>query len=607
MSNVEMIIANNLVLADNNSRKAVVEKHQDDELKASIEQNGLLQNLVVGKANDIGQHPVYAGGRRLGAIMALIDEGKLELDIKLPCRVVYDEGQAEEASLAENTLRAPMHELDELEAYGRLIDSAGYAPERIALHFGKPLKDIKKTLALAGVAEEIRQACRDDELDVDDLRGFAVTADTKRQLEVFHGLKKEGRLCGWEISNRMESSGIDSKSDIAKFVGLAAYGKAGGRLEEDLFGEKVTLLDQELLETLQAEKFAKAMEKLGDGWQFTAIDANFQEYQIGHGGWKRKKGNTDSAPEDLLTNVNMLKHAHKTPGNKKALARVQQKLEKHREYSDKEKASSGCILAMNGSAVRVYKGLYTPAAKKSNSVGSAGASGKEDQTTAEAFPQNLKDDLANAKHMVAKISLAESYSFGMDLLTFSAVAHFLSVGHFFGSPLKMEVKDSTPGQITNPEIVESKAFKDLVGLDKGLNRDWFDPHELIESFKKYRLIEYLDKEELLAAVAGYSLSNDSWSHPDGFQDLVLAHTETNIAEYWRPTAENFFGRVKKDLCLKYGVEIFKDPTWAETHKSKSRKQLAAMLGDKVETMSPEECWSPPFTGKEVEKSAEVEA
>lgn len=594
MNNLQLISPKHLILATDNARKSNADKAQDEELKANIAENGLLQNLVVGSQDSNGQYPVYAGGRRLRLVNQLIEEGALDLDIELPCRIVSDESQAQEASLAENTLRAPMHELDELEAYGRLIDDAGYTPERVAQHFGKPLKEVKKTLALAGVAEEIREACRKGEVDVDDLRSFAVTADKERQLQVFHSLKKGGRLNWWDIKNQMSSAGTDSKSALAKFVGIAAYQKAGGRLEEDLFNETTTLVDQAILEKLQAEKFAKAMDKLGDDWQFRAIDPEFQEHQLRHGSYKQKKGHTKNAPQELVDKIAELKKGKQDEDSIKGLRKLKQKLERYRDYSDDEKAESGCILAMNGASVKIYKGVYKPSAKKSES----GKANQGEQTPAEKFPISLKGDLLDAKHSVAKQALAGSANLGADLLCFTVIAEFLTSSGFYGGPLDLSLGNTSSASNRMIPVHGDGSDPEDEDIHEGLLTGWFDSHEPLESFKRYQLLEESARTDLLAAAAGYSLSGEAWGGSEGYQDMVLERTGTNIAEHWRPTAENFFGRIKKDLCLQYGAEIFDDHTWPDVNKSKSRKQLAEMLGDKVASMDAKDCWLPPFNESE---------
>jgi ParB-like nuclease family protein len=82
-----------------------------DELIASIAAHGLLQSLVVRKARR-GKYAVIAGRRRLLALQALADTGKLAASMQVPCILIAEDANATELSLAENAIRLPMHPAD---------------------------------------------------------------------------------------------------------------------------------------------------------------------------------------------------------------------------------------------------------------------------------------------------------------------------------------------------------------------------------------------------------------------------------------------------------------------------------------------------------------
>src|SRR5688572_9731068 len=77
-----------------------------DDLVASIEAHGLLQNLQVRAAGK--KFEVVAGGRRLAALNLLVKKKKLPKGFEVPCRVLNDGEDATEISLAENVIRQAM-------------------------------------------------------------------------------------------------------------------------------------------------------------------------------------------------------------------------------------------------------------------------------------------------------------------------------------------------------------------------------------------------------------------------------------------------------------------------------------------------------------------
>jgi ParB family transcriptional regulator, chromosome partitioning protein len=150
-----------------NVRRATDET-ADLQLKADIEARGLLQNLVVAPAKKPrGTFTVEAGGRRLRALLALVDEGKLDPSHEICC-LVLDGGPAavQEASLAENFQRLAMNPADECLAFGQLIEQ-GADVEGIARRFGLTVRFVEGRLRLSALAPVVFEALGAGEITLD--------------------------------------------------------------------------------------------------------------------------------------------------------------------------------------------------------------------------------------------------------------------------------------------------------------------------------------------------------------------------------------------------------------------------------------------------------
>ncbi|CAN0527264.1 unnamed protein product, partial [Scytosiphon promiscuus] len=163
-------------------------KKKDDELKASIKSQGILQNLIVKDSGTNDMYEVYAGGRRLKAIGELIAEKELPQDYEVPCLVQEEDGPIAEASLSENTCREDMHPVDQYEAYTQLHKHHGLTIKDLAIHFAKSQNDIRKILKLGAVAEELREEFRAGKIELDAMMAFAVVDDPVRQVEAYKAL-----------------------------------------------------------------------------------------------------------------------------------------------------------------------------------------------------------------------------------------------------------------------------------------------------------------------------------------------------------------------------------------------------------------------------------
>jgi ParB family chromosome partitioning protein len=121
MTNITSIPLTKLVVADANARKTAGADTALLELAASIAAHGLLQSLV-GRKSKKARFALVAGGRRLAALRLLVDDGRIEADYGVPCRMLGSGVDAVEISLAENSVREAMHPADEFEAFRTLID-----------------------------------------------------------------------------------------------------------------------------------------------------------------------------------------------------------------------------------------------------------------------------------------------------------------------------------------------------------------------------------------------------------------------------------------------------------------------------------------------------
>ena len=122
------------------------------ELKASLQQNGLLQPLLVApSSHQPGCFLLIAGERRFTAAQ--------ELGWKTVAAMVRDVEEHERLllQLTENLLRQDLSALEEALGYQRLLQEQEWTQEQIAQRLGKSQPTINQTLKLLSLSEAIRQ------------------------------------------------------------------------------------------------------------------------------------------------------------------------------------------------------------------------------------------------------------------------------------------------------------------------------------------------------------------------------------------------------------------------------------------------------------------
>ena len=289
---------NKLVLSQSNVRR-VKAGVSIEQLAESIAQRTLLQSLNVravadAEGNETGMFEVPAGGRRYRALELLVKQKRMAKTQSVPC-VVREGGIAEDDSLAENDERVGLHPLDQFRAFQTLRD-AGLSEEDIAArHFVTPAI-VKQRLRLASVSPKLHEVYAEDGMTLEQLMAFSVTADHARQEQVWENVSRSGYDEPYQIRRMLTEATVRASDRRARFVGLNTYEQAGGGILRDLFEhddggwlQDVALLDRLVTEKLTAE--AETIAKVGWRWILVAVD-----FPYGHASGLRE---LEGKPADL--------------------------------------------------------------------------------------------------------------------------------------------------------------------------------------------------------------------------------------------------------------------------------------------------------------------
>jgi ParB family chromosome partitioning protein len=270
MTTLQHIPLCKLVPSPANARKTAKLEGVED-LAASIEAHGLLQNLQVRPAAKPECFDVVAGGRRLAALNLLRRKKALAKDHPVPCQMLGAE-DALEISLAENAMRLAMHPADQFEAFQTLANN-GKGPEEIAARFGVTPLVVRQRLRLASVSPVLINAYRDGDMNLDQLMAFSVSGDPKAQERVWSDLPSFNRSTH-AIRAALTRALVEVDDRRVALVGIEAYLAAGGTLRRDLFQDEHEgyLTNPELLDQLVTEKLSKIAETLrAEGWAWIEI------------------------------------------------------------------------------------------------------------------------------------------------------------------------------------------------------------------------------------------------------------------------------------------------------------------------------------------------
>jgi ParB family chromosome partitioning protein len=240
---------------------------------------------------------IPAGGRRYQALALLVKQKRLAKTALIPC-VVRDPATsilAEDDSLAENVQRVALHPLDQFRAFQTLREK-GLSDEDIAAAFFVSVNIVKQRLRLAAVSPNLLATYAEDGMSLEQLMAFTVTTDHVRQEQVWDAIQKSWSKDPYQIRRMLTERAVRASDRRAVFVGIDAYEAAGGIVTRDLFAEDdggwletVGLLDRLMSEKLKAEAETIAAE----GWKWVEAAVNLS---YGHDHHLRQ---LDGTPLDL--------------------------------------------------------------------------------------------------------------------------------------------------------------------------------------------------------------------------------------------------------------------------------------------------------------------
>ena len=149
-SSIQLISTSNIVAGVYQPRKSFNQKQLED-LSNSIRENGIIQPIIVRKADERGTFEIVAGERRFKAAK-LAGLNKVPVVIK-----DIDNVQALEFAIIENVQRADLSPIEEAQGYKQLINEFDYTQEQVARKIGCSRSHIANILRLLSLPKEVQE------------------------------------------------------------------------------------------------------------------------------------------------------------------------------------------------------------------------------------------------------------------------------------------------------------------------------------------------------------------------------------------------------------------------------------------------------------------
>ncbi|MDU6375521.1 MAG: chromosome partitioning protein ParB [Bradyrhizobium sp.] len=203
-----------------------------------------------------------------------------------------------------------MEPLDQFRAFRDLVEK-GRTEEEVAAAFFVSVSVVKQRLRLAAVSPRLLDVYAEDGMTLDQLMAFAVNPDHERQEQVWEAVQRSHNKEPYFIRRLLTEGGVRASDKRAQFVGIEAYESAGGDIMRDLFQQDDGgwLQDPVLLERLVAEKLEREADNIrSEGWKWVEIAIDFP---YGHTyGLRRISGESVAMTDEEVAAAEALRAEH---------------------------------------------------------------------------------------------------------------------------------------------------------------------------------------------------------------------------------------------------------------------------------------------------------
>lgn len=570
-----------------------------------------VRAIVDEEGNETGMFEVPAGGRRYRALELLVKQKRMSKTQAVPC-VVREGGIAEDDSIAENDERVGLHPLDQFRAFRTLRDLGMSEEDIAARHFVAPAI-VKQRLRLASVSPKLHEVYAEDGMTLEQLMAFSVSGDHIRQEQVWDNVSRSGYDEPYQIRRMLTENTVRGSDRRAQYVGIDAYERAGGPVLHDLFehDDGGWLQDVTLLDRLVTEKLKQDAEVIAaEGWKWISVAVDFP---FGHtSGLRELEGTPASLSVEEQGTINALNAEHdrleaEYQDAEELPEEVDQRLgeieaallafeERPMIYDPADIARAGVFISIDsdgrlsvdrgyvrpedeqavvdtdagqGSATVDGTEAVAPVQRTAITVGGAPTEPAEEDDAARPLPDRLITELTAYRTLALRDALAEHPS-----ITFLAVLHSFVLATFYrfassASCLEIAVhtptfpaqapglKDSAPAKAIDARHEawkarlpnDAKALWDtLTGLDGQAQAALF-AH--CASFSVNALYEPVNRyAHGRVSYAHGRVSADGLARRLGQADVLARAVGLDMVQAgWRPTVDNYLGRVTKPRIL----------------------------------------------------------
>jgi ParB family chromosome partitioning protein len=194
----------NIISESESQARKIFDENKLEELKSSIQKNGLLQPIIV-QETEPNKYKLIAGERRLRA-------SKLAGLSEIPC-LVKDVGERDAAilGLVENIQRERLNHIEEAIAYKEISEKFSLSPEEIGRLVGKSRAHVSNILRLTNLSDKVYSALKNETVSMGQVRPL-INLDSEIQDNILNEIINQ-KLSSRAVEDRVRNLNLGTYTD----------------------------------------------------------------------------------------------------------------------------------------------------------------------------------------------------------------------------------------------------------------------------------------------------------------------------------------------------------------------------------------------------------
>jgi len=248
--------------------------------------------------------------------------------------------------------------------------------------------------------------------------------------------------------------------------------------------------------------------------------------------------------------------------------------EKYLKYTVEQMSYSGCVVSFDHAGkLKIHEGL----ARQSDIPQPETTKGVEEKTSdSKTISGALSSDLGQYRQHITQAALLRDSTLANEVLRYSVCLQILNGASWSGRSLLDITCSAVHSETSRNDSKSSKAHDELKAAKSALVTEWLALEDEGERFKAFCALSEKQKTDLLTYCIAQSVTVGT-RDSNKAQDTLVDALDIPFHQYWRPTKDNYLGRLTVPLLIDLVGQNVQSGAWCQEAADKKKSVIVAEM------------------------------